>query len=619
MGLLETIKDPADLRRLSPDKLPTVAQEIRTMLLDAVSKVGGHLGSSLGSLEITLALHHVFDTPRDKLVWDTGHQAYGHKILTGRREQMATIRQFGGISGFPRRSESEYDTFGVGHASTAISAALGMAMGRDLNNEKHKVVAIVSDGCMTGGESYEGLQNAGIAQSDLLVILNDNQMFISHRVGALGVFLTRLLTLGAVRNAEKQVEKFLARFKLWGASILRVAKRARVLLFPGMLFEEMGFSYFGPIDGHDVQHLIEVLRYIKELKGPVLLHCITKKGKGYPPAEADAYTWHGPGRFDVASGRFFKADTTPPPSYTEIFSKALVREADENPKVVAITAAMPEGTGLDRMRDRHPRRYFDVGLAEQHAVTFAAGLACTGLRPVVAIYSSFLQRAYDQIEHDVCLQKLPVIFCIDRGGLVGEDGPTHHGTFDLSYLRMLPHMTIMAPADENELQHMLHTAIALGAPVAIRYPRGASVGVGLDPQTQTLPIGKGMRMKAGSDITIAAIGTRVYPALQAAQILDAQGISTGVLNMRFVKPIDEELLREAAAATPLVTVEDNVVAAGFGSAVLETLADARRSVLCLGIPDRFIEHGAPERLYEAVGLSPAKIAEAIATWRPTIA
>ncbi len=619
MELLLNILGPSDLRQLTAEQLPQVADEIRKTILDTVSKTGGHLGSSLGATEITLALHYVFDTPRDKLVWDTGHQTYGHKILTGRRDRLPTLRQLGGLSGFLRRTESEYDAFGAGHASTAISAALGLAAARDLKGERHKVVAIVSDGCMTGGESYEGLQNAGIAQSDLLVILNDNQMFISHRVGALGVFLTRLLTLGAVRNAEKQVEKFLARFKLWGASILRVAKRARVLLFPGMLFEEMGFSYFGPIDGHDVQHLIEVLRYIKELKGPVLLHCITKKGKGYPPAEADAYTWHGPGRFDVASGRFFKADTTPPPSYTEIFSKALVREADENPKVVAITAAMPEGTGLDRMRDRHPRRYFDVGLAEQHAVTFAAGLACTGLRPVVAIYSSFLQRAYDQIEHDVCLQKLPVIFCIDRGGLVGEDGPTHHGTFDLSYLRMLPHMTIMAPADENELQHMLHTAIALGAPVAIRYPRGASVGVGLDPQTQTLPIGKGMRMKAGSDITIAAIGTRVYPALQAAQILDAQGISTGVLNMRFVKPIDEELLREAAAATPLVTVEDNVVAAGFGSAVLETLADARRSVLCLGIPDRFIEHGAPERLYEAVGLSPAKIAEAIATWRPTIA
>jgi 1-deoxy-D-xylulose-5-phosphate synthase len=617
--LLPRIDSPADLRTLKAEQLPALTAEIREYLINTISKIGGHFGSSLGAADITVALHYVFDTPQDKVVFDTGHQTYVHKVLTGRREALSRIRQYGGISGFLKRSESPYDAFGAGHASTAISAALGMAVARDLKGEKNKVVAIVSDGCMTGGESYEGLQNAGQVQTDLLVILNDNQMFISNRVGALGSYLTKLLTLGAVRNMSQSVKTFLARFEWGGSAILKFARRARVLLFPGMLFEEMGFQYYGPIDGHDVQQLVKVLRHVKEAKGPVLLHCVTKKGKGYAPAEADAYTWHGPTKFDPATAKFLKNPTpkAPPPSYTAVFSKALLREAERDPRVVGITAAMPEGTGLDAFRDRFPRRYFDVGLAEEHAVTFAGGLAAEGYRPVVAVYSTFLQRAYDQIEHDICLQNLPVTFCLDRAGLVGEDGPTHHGVFDYSYLRMIPGMTVMAPADENELQHMLRTSLSLNGPASIRYPRGNSVGVSMDAEPQSLPLGKGVRWKDGADVTLVAIGSRVHPAVEAAHLLEDAGISAGVLNMRFVKPLDTALLLEAAARTSrLVTIEDNVLQGGFGSACLEALsaAGAKTSVLRLGLPDSFVEHGAPHLLYDAVGLSAPKIAERVASW-----
>ncbi|MFH1724461.1 MAG: 1-deoxy-D-xylulose-5-phosphate synthase [Elusimicrobiota bacterium] len=630
MELLRTIDSPEDLRALPEDKLQDTAREVRQWILDCVSKTGGHLAPSLGATEITTALHYVFDTPRDRLVWDTGHQAYAHKVLTGRREQLKRIRQFGGISGFPKRSESEYDTFGAGHASTAISASLGMAVARDLKGEKSKVVAVVSDGCITGGESYEGLQNAGQLQTDLIVVLNDNQMFISQKVGAMSAFLTRLLTLGAVRNAQKEVEKFLARFKFWGAVILRLAKRAKVLLFPGMLFEEMGFAYFGPIDGHDVLQLVNVFRHIKHLKGPVLIHCVTKKGKGYSIAEKDPTRWHGTGKFELETGKKMKSAKPLPPTYTETFSKALVKLGEEDPRIVAITAAMPEGTGTDGFRERFPKRFFDVGLAEQHAVTFAGGLACEGYRPVAAIYSTFLQRGFDQIENDICLQKLPVVFALDRGGLVGGDGPTHHGAFDYSYLRMIPHMTIMAPADENELQHMLKTALALNAPAALRYPRGEGVGVPIDPVMETLPIGKGLRVRDGHDVTIAAIGNRVHPALEAARILDTWGISAGVLNMRFVKPMDRDLLLQAIEKTPLlVTVEDNVIAGGFGSAVLETINQANAligrslaskgakrpvSVLRLGIADRFVTHGKQEELYDMLGIDAKGIAKRTAQW-----
>ncbi|MEK7234115.1 MAG: 1-deoxy-D-xylulose-5-phosphate synthase [Elusimicrobiota bacterium] len=619
MELLQEINSPADLKKLKPERLPQVAAEVRAFILDTVSKLGGHLASSLGATDITVALHYAFETPKDRLVWDTGHQTYAHKILTGRRDRMGTIRQFGGLSGFLKRSESEYDAFGAGHASTAISAALGMAVARDLKGEKNKVVAVVSDGCMTGGEAYEGLQNAGQVQTDIIVVLNDNQMFISNRVGALGAFLSKLLTLGAVRDAEHSVKKFLARFHFWGGSILRVAKRAKVLLFPGMLFEEMGFTYFGPVDGHDVEQLASVFKHVKQLKGPILVHCVTKKGKGYAAAEEDQYTWHGPGKFDVATATFLKTPMTktPPSAYTAIFGRAVVREAENDPRIVGITAAMPEGTGLDGLRDRFPNRYFDVGLAEEHAVTFAAGLASEGYRPIVAIYSTFLQRAYDQIEHDVCLQKLPVILCLDRAGLVGEDGPTHHGVFDYSYLRMIPGMTVMAPADENELQHMLRTAIELNAPVSIRYPRGNGIGVAMDAQPKALPVGKGVRLKDGSDVTLLAIGNRVHPALEAAQILEDKGYSVGVVNMRFVKPMDVELLKMCAAKTPrLVTIEDNVIQGGFGCAVLEALTPGRAEVMRLGIEDAFVEHGAPHLLYDAIGLSAPKIAERVAAWLP---
>jgi len=619
MELLKNINGSADLKKLKPEQLPQVSAEVRAFILDTVSKLGGHLASSLGSTDITVALHYAFDTPKDRLVWDTGHQTYGHKILTGRRDRMHTIRQFGGLSGFLKRNESEYDSFGAGHASTAISAALGMAVARDLKGESNKVVAIVSDGCMTGGEAYEGLQNAGQVQSDIIVVLNDNQMFISNRVGALGTFLSKLLTMGAVRGAEHEVKKFLARFQFWGESLLRVAKRAKVLLFPGMLFEEMGFTYFGPVDGHDVQQLAAVFKHVRTLKGPVLVHCVTKKGKGYAAAEEDQYTWHGPGKFDVATAKMLKQPVTkaPPPTYTAVFGKAVVKEAEADPRIVGITAAMPEGTGMDAFRDRFPKRYFDVGLAEEHAVTFAAGLASEGYRPIVAIYSTFLQRAYDQIEHDVCLQKLPVILCLDRAGLVGEDGPTHHGVFDYSYLRMIPGMTVMAPADENELQNMLRTAIELNAPVSIRYPRGSGVGVAMDPEAKAIPVGKGVRLKDGNDVTLLAIGNRVHPALEAAQILEDKGYSVGVVNMRFVKPMDVELLKECAAKTPrLVTIEDNVIQGGFGSAVLEALTPGRAEVLRLGLPDSFVEHGAPHLLYDAVGLSGPKIAERVAAWLP---
>ena len=626
MQLLQNIRGPQDLKKLSPEQLPQVAAEIRRQILETISKTGGHLSSSLGATEIVVALHYVFDSPKDKLVWDTGHQSYAHKILTGRQERFATVRQFQGLSGFPRRDESEHDAFGAGHASTAISAALGMAAARDLRQEDRKVVAIVADGSLTGGESFEGLQNAGMLQSDLLVVLNDNQMFISHRVGALGVFLTRLLTLGAVRDAEKSIEKFLARFKFWGAVVLRVAKRARVLLFPGMLFEEMGFSYFGPIDGHDLGQLVKVFSHIRELKGPVLVHCVTQKGKGYAHAEEDPMTWHGPSKFEVQTGKMAPAKPAPA-SYTAVFGKTLARLAEDDPRVVAVTAAMPEGTGTDQMRDRFPKRYFDVGLAEEHAVTFAAGLATGGLKPVVAIYSTFLQRGYDQIEHDVCLQKLPVVFALDRGGLVGEDGPTHHGIFDYAYLRMIPNMTVMAPADENELQHMLKTALSHDGPIALRYPRGAGVGVSMDAVPEVFSIGKGVHLREGSDVTLAAVGACVHPALKAAELLAQKGISAGVLNMRFIKPIDRALLAKALTKSPrLVTIEDHVIDGGFGSAVLEAVSGLREGpqpllhpgvhpeVLRIALPDEFPTHGSPAQLQELYGLTPERIAQRTALW-----
>ncbi|MFH1619968.1 MAG: 1-deoxy-D-xylulose-5-phosphate synthase [bacterium] len=611
MKLLSKIRGPHDLRKLPVGQLPEVCDELRETIVGAISSTGGHLGSSLGATDIITALHYVYNTPVDRLVFDTGHQAYSHKLLTGRYNRFHTIRQKGGISGFLKRDESEYDAFGAGHASTALSAALGIAAARDQKREDHKVVAIVSDGCMTGGMAYEALQNAGQLGTDILVLLNDNQMFISTRVGSLGHTLTRLLTLGTVRNAERKIEMFLGRFQFWGKSILRVAKRTRVLFFPGMLFEEMGFSYFGPVDGHDVKQMVEVLGYMKQLSGPVLLHVVTKKGKGYGPAEENPTDYHGLGIFDRETGEPQKNEKPAPPTFTKIFSKTILDLAEKDPRIVAVTAAMPEGTGLDAFRDRFPKRYYDVGIAEEHAVTFAAGLACEGLKPVVAVYSSFAQRSFDQIIHDVCLQKLPVILALDRAGVVGEDGPTHHGAYDISFLRMIPNLTIMAPADENELQHFLKTAVSIDGPAVIRYPRGAGFGVTMDPRPQILPIGKGIWMRRGKDVAISAIGNRVHPCMEAAKILEAKGVSCAVINMRFVKPLDEDIIREAAAGSGLlVTVEDNALCCGFGSSVLEFLQDNSifTPVMRLGIPDRFIEHGKPQELYDGLGLTAEKIA-----------
>jgi len=623
MGLLDQIKEPQDLRQLRREQLPPLAREIRDRILDVVSTRGGHLGSSLGATELTIALHYVFNTPDDKIVWDTGHQTYGHKLLTGRKDRFDTIRQMNGLSGFLKRDESIYDTFGAGHASTAISAALGMAVARDQKKQDNRVVAVVSDGCITGGMSFEGLQNAGHVGTDLLVVLNDNEMFISNRVGALGAFLTKLLTGGLAKKLEHEVEKFLKRIQFYGAGILRVAKRVRVLLFPGMLFEELGFSYFGPVDGHDVDRLVEVLENIKTLKGPVLLHIITKKGKGYDYAEKDPYTWHGPGKFDVKTGTMMKPSVQPAPAYQKVFGQALVKLAKDDPRITCISAAMPEGTGTDLFRKELPSRFFDVGLAEEHAVTFAAGMACEGLRPVAAIYSTFMQRGFDQMEHDVGLQKLPVVFCLDRAGLVGEDGPTHHGVFDFAYTRIIPNFTVMAPMDENELQHMLKTALSHNLPSMIRYPRGPGEGVPLDTELKVLPIGKGVVLKPGQDVYLLAIGSTVHPCLKAAALIEKQGIPCGVVNMRFVKPIDKELLLQLARQTQnFVTVEEHVLAGGFGSAVMEAMEGMDVRIHRIGIPDKFIDHGPQNVLRDLVGLSPEKIAQSTIEFlknkRPTL-
>lgn len=610
MGILEKIKEPRDLRQLSRDQLPQLASEMRQRILDTVSKKGGHLSSSLGATELTIALHYSFETPKDKLVWDTGHQTYGHKLLTGRQDRFETIRQLNGLSGFLKRDESIYDTFGAGHASTAISAALGMAAARDQKKEDFKVVAIVSDGCITGGESFEGLQNAGHVGSNLLVVLNDNQMFISNRVGALGAFLTKMMTGGLAKKLEHEVEKFLKRIQFYGSGLLRVAKRVRVLLFPGMLFEELGFSYFGPIDGHDVHKLIEVLENIKTLKGPVLLHIITKKGKGWDLAEKDPITWHGPGKFDPATGVMVKPTTPPPPAYQKVFGQTLVKLAKQDPRIACITAAMPEGTGTDLFRKELPNRFYDVGLAEEHAVTFAAGMACEGIKPVAAIYSTFLQRGFDQMEHDVALQKLPVVFALDRAGLVGEDGPTHHGVFDFAYTRIIPNFVVMAPGDENELQHMLKTALSLNQPSVIRYPRGPGEGVQMDEELHILPVGRGQILKQGQEVYLLAIGATVHPCLKAASLIEKEGIPCGVVNMRFVKPLDTALLDQLRQQTSnFVTVEEHVLTGGFGSAVMEAMEGKDVKIHRIGIPDRFIDHGPQNTLRDMVGLSPEKIAQ----------
>ncbi|SNB46522.1 1-deoxy-D-xylulose-5-phosphate synthase [Geobacter sp. DSM 9736] len=623
--LLETINAPGDLKKLSPDELVKLADEIRRFLLDTVSKTGGHLASNLGAVELTMALHYCFDSPRDKFVWDVGHQAYTHKILTGRRDRFHTQRQYQGISGFPKRAESPHDAFDAGHASTSISAGLGMATARDLAGVDSKVIAIIGDGSLTGGMAFEALNQAGHLRKNLIVIVNDNEMSISKNVGAFSTFISRKLTGNRLRELKHEMKGLLQSIPAVGNNVLSFARKAenslKGFLTPGTLFEALGFEYIGPIQGHDLPQMIEIFENVRSMEGPVMIHVVTTKGKGYTPAEENPDRFHGVGPFDVVTGRLSSGKGTSC-SYTAIFGDTLLKLAAEDPKIVAITAAMPDGTGLSPFAKAYPERFFDVGIAEQHALTFAAGLAAEGFRPVAAVYSSFTQRAYDQVFHDICLQKLPVTLALDRAGLVGDDGPTHHGVFDLSYLRHLPEMTVMAPKDENELQHMIKTAVYAGKPVACRYPRGNGYGIPLDTELRELPIGVGELLEEGEDLVIVAVGITVYPAVEASRTLKERGISAAVINARFVKPLDRDLILNWARRTGCVlTVEENALQGGFGTAVLELLEEERLFNVAakrLGIPDRFIEQGPQAQLRRDLGLDAegiATAAEALVTRR----
>ena len=604
MKLLEGIDSPADLRRLPVEALSDVADELRDFMLATVSATGGHLASGLGAVELTLALHYVFDTPRDVLVWDVGHQCYPHKVITGRRERFSTLRTYGGLSGFLKREESEYDAFNAGHASTSLSAALGVATARDLAGESYSVVAIIGDGGLTGGMAMEGLNQAGYLRRRLMIVLNDNEMSISPNVGAIHGYLNRIIAGQPYRHFKDEIEHFLRSIPRVGEPMLKLAKQAehmaKQLLVPGLLFEELGFKYVGPINGHSIPQLVTTLRAHKDDSRPVLVHVVTRKGKGYEPAEEDPVFWHGATPFSVETGEV-ASKKAGPPSYTKVFAQTLTELAKQDAKIVAITAAMPEGTGLDIFAKALPERFFDVGICEQHAVTFAAGLSTRGMRPVAAIYSTFLQRAFDQILHDVCLMHLPVVFAIDRAGLVGADGPTHHGAFDLSYLRMLPEIVVMAPRNEDLLRHMLATALACKGPAALRYPRGNGYGVAMDGPPQVLPIGKAEVLREGRDGVVWAVGTLATETLRAAQRLVAEGgPDLTVVDARFVKPIDVELLaRQAVPGSRIMTVEENALAGGFGSAVMEAVAAMGvRDVSFerLGIPDEFQPHGSQEIL-----------------------
>lgn len=614
--LLLGIQRPADLRRLPRDQVEQVAGEIRDEILARVSQTGGHLASSLGAVELITAIHYVFDTPRDRLVLDVGHQGYPHKMLTGRREDFASIGQRGGMSKFLRREESEYDHFGAGHAGTSISAALGMARAKFHRGEDGLVVALIGDGSMTAGMAFEALNHAGhLAEKNLIVVLNDNEMSIDPNVGALSSYLSRKLSAPMARRMKGWAREFLTGMP---GDMLHWARKAeeslKVFFSPGLLFEALGFRYVGPIQGHRMEVVLETLENAKEMvangSGPVLVHALTEKGHGYGPAEADPLKYHGVGQFDVPSGRFAPKKKAPP-SYTSVFSDALIRLAEEDERIVAITAAMASGTGLDRFQQAHPDRFYDVGIAEQHAVTFAAGLAAEGMKPVAAIYSTFLQRAFDQVVHDVCLQNLDVTFALDRAGLVGADGATHQGLFDFAYFRTLPNAIVMAPKDENELQHLLATAIEYPGPAAIRYPRGSGLGIALDPDIKKLPVGEAELLRDGTDAAILAIGSTAHPALEAAGELAADGVGCAVLNARFVKPLDRErIVALARRCRVLVTVEEHSAMGGFGGAVLELLAeqDIRLPVRTLGVPDRPIDHGESTT---TLGLSPEHIREAV--------
>ncbi len=611
--LLKTIEDPAAVRKLDRAGLQRLAEELRAFVLESVSQTGGHLSSNLGTVELTIALHYVFNTPYDRIVWDVGHQTYPHKILTGRREAMMRLRMTGGISGFPRRGESEYDTFGTAHSSTSVSAALGMAQGAKLKGEARHVVAVIGDGAMSAGMAFEALNNAGVMDTNLLVILNDNEMSISPAVGALNRYLARLMSGRFYAAARRAGEKVLAGVPpLWELA-KKVEEHAKGLVVPSTLFEEFGFNYVGPIDGHDLDSLIPTLKNITELKGPQFLHVVTKKGQGYKMAEADPVLYHGPGKFNPAEG--IKKSAGGKPTYTQVFGEWLCDMAGSDARLVGITPAMREGSGLVRFAEQFPERYFDVGIAEQHAVTFAAGLACEGLKPVLAIYSTFLQRGYDQLIHDVCIQNLPIVFALDRAGLVGGDGATHNGAFDLTYLRCIPNMVVMTPSDENECRQMLYTAFCLNQPAAVRYPRGSGPGVEVRKEMQALPLGKGIMRRHGQSgknrVAILAFGSMLKPALEAGAELDAS-----VADMRFVKPVDADLILELARTHALVvTIEENAVMGGAGSAVAELLA--ARSIgtplLQLGLPDRFIDHGDQGQLLGSIGLDKTGILAAIRT------
>ncbi|MEO8033416.1 MAG: 1-deoxy-D-xylulose-5-phosphate synthase [Acidobacteriota bacterium] len=602
--LLDKIDTPADLRRLKPGQLPQVAQEIRDQIIDVVSKIGGHFGGNLGIVELTLALHYVYNTPRDQIVFDTGHQTYPHKLITGRRDTFHTIRQHNGISGFCKREESVYDVFNAGHASTSISAALGIAVGRDLRRDDYRVVAIIGDGALSGGLALEGLNQAGHLKRKLLIVLNDNDMSISTNVGAMSGYLNSIIK-GQRYNAVKDLAKgVMDRIPLVGGKLHGLASDVEQLfkhmVVPGTLFEELGFKYLGPYDGHDLPFLIDLFEQNKDYNGPMLIHVITKKGKGYTPAEDKPIWSHGVTPFDIESGIVTKSDKPAPPSYTSVFADALVELAKTDPKIVAITAAMPEGTGIDKFAKAFPDRMFDVGIAEEHAVTFSGGLATQGLKPINAIYSTFLQRAFDEVFHDVAIMDLPVVFALDRGGIAGADGPTHHGIYDMAYLRIFPNMVCMAPRDENELRHMVKTAFETGHPTSLRYPRGNGVGIAMDKEMKSLPVGKGEVMREGADAVIFAIGTEVWPSVHAAETLAKEGINVAVVNARFIKPLDNELVeRFCKPGSKVITVEEGSLAGGFGSAVMEraqelgiTDVDFHR----IGIPDEYVHHGSQDVL-----------------------
>jgi len=620
--LLDNIDSPDDLKALNLTKMNELAAEIRSLLIDSVSRCGGHLASNLGVVELTIALHYVFNSPQDKLIWDVGHQSYVHKTLTGRYREMINLRQFGGLSGFPKYDESPHDAFNTGHSSTSISAAMGMALARDIQGEKHSVVAIIGDGALTGGMAFEALNHAGNLDRDLIVVLNDNEMSISRNVGALSAYLNRLRTDPAYSRRKEGIESALNRIPAIGPNLARAAGKVKdtvkYMMVPGILFEELGFTYIGLVDGHNLEELIAVLSNVKKMKGPILVHAITKKGQGYIPALEDPDRFHGIGPFDKKTG------TSKPKSiktYTEVFGDFMRQQGERDDKLVAITAAMTSGTGLTDFAEAYPDRFFDVGICEQHAVTMAGGMAKEGLHPVVAVYSTFLQRAYDQILHDVALQKLPVVFAVDRAGLVGEDGPTHHGVFDISFLRTIPNLIVMAPSNENELLAMLNTAFTINGPVAIRYPRGVGEGLLMDREAEPLSVGKALLCESGSKLALIGIGRGFNIARQVREMLSEKGIDAALVDARFAKPLDEDLILSLAKKCErLVTIEDNCLTGGFGAAVLETLArhSSRAEVMCCGIPDDFVEHGKVELLLDLLDMNPESIVESMVTRWPDL-